>query len=119
MDPFPFGSDEASPDLLPLEELADCAGTALARDGKVILSYGSGAGYTPLRELIAQWFETDPSGVVLTNGWLQGLTLLAGELVRGRSAAVEYPSDPRCIAALLGSGGSLIYISSDRDGMIT
>jgi DNA-binding transcriptional MocR family regulator len=119
MDPFPFGSDEPSPDLLPLEELADCAATALARDGKVILSYGSGAGYTPLRELIAQWFETDPSRVVLTNGWLQGLTFLAGELVRGRSAAVEYPSDPRTIAALLGSGGSLIYISSDRDGMIT
>jgi DNA-binding transcriptional MocR family regulator len=44
---------------------------------------------------------------------------MADELVRGRSAAVEYPSDARMLAALLGGGGSLIYVSSDRDGMIT
>jgi hypothetical protein len=37
---FPFASDEPSADLLPLDELADCAATALARDGKAILSYG-------------------------------------------------------------------------------
>jgi len=116
---FPFGAEEPSPDLLPVEELADCAAVALARDGKSILSYGSGAGYTPLRELIARWFGTHPYNVVLTNGWLQGLTFVADELVRGRSAAVEYPSDPRTVAALLGSGGSLTYISSDHDGMLT
>ncbi len=119
MEPFPFGSDEPSADLLPLEELADCAATVLARDGKTILSYGTGAGYSPLRELIAQWFGTNPYNVVLTNGWLQGLTFLAEELVRGRSAAVESPSDPRTLAALLGSGGSLIYVSSDQDGLVT
>ena len=32
------------PALLPVEELADCAATALAADGKRILSYGTGAG---------------------------------------------------------------------------
>ena len=60
----------------PLEELADCAATVLARDGSVILSYGSGAGYTPLRELIGEWFGVHPFRVVLTAGWLQALNLL-------------------------------------------
>jgi DNA-binding transcriptional MocR family regulator len=119
VDAFPFGSEEPSADLLPVEELADCAAAALARDGKAILSYGDAAGYPPLRELIASWFRTAPANVVLTNGRLQGLTFLAEELVRGRSAAVEHPSDARMLAALLGSGGSLIYISSDGEGMIT
>ena len=35
--------------------------TVLERDGKTILSYGSGAGYTPLRELIGEWFKVEPS----------------------------------------------------------
>src|SRR5262249_16463332 len=50
VEPFPFGGDEPSADLLPVDELADCAATALARHGKAILSYGTGAGYSPLRE---------------------------------------------------------------------
>ena len=119
METFPFASDEPDAELLPIEELADCAATVLARDGKTILSYGSGAGYTPLRELIALWFGTHPYNVVLTNGWLQGLALLAGEIVRGKTAAVEYPSDARTLNTLLAGGGSMIYISADRDGMIT
>ena len=40
----------------------------LERDGKTILSYGSGAGYGPLRELIGEWFGVHPGRVVLTNG---------------------------------------------------
>jgi DNA-binding transcriptional MocR family regulator len=116
---FPFASDEPSADLLPVDELADCAATALGRDGKAILSYGAGAGYSPLRELIASWFGTHPYNVVLTNGRIQGLSLLAEELVRGRSAAVESPSDQRVLSALLSKGGSLIYVSGDQDGMIT
>jgi DNA-binding transcriptional MocR family regulator len=119
VDEFPFGSDEPSADLLPVEELADCAATALGRDGKAILSYGAGAGYSPLRELIANWFGINPFNVVLTNGRLQGVTFLAEELLRGRSAAVESPGDPRMLRALLGTGGSLIYVSGDQDGMIT
>ena len=119
MEAFPFASDEPDAELLPLEELTDCAATVLARDGKTILSYGAGAGYTPLRELIAHWFGTHPYNVVLTNGWLQGLALLAGEILRGKTAAVEYPSDARTVNTLLAGGGSMIYISSDRDGMIT
>src|SRR5436190_7832564 len=80
-----LAADALGPDLLPLEELADCAKTVLARDGKTILSYGPGAGYTPLRELIGSWFAVHPSRVVLTNGRLHGLVLLARLRLSARS----------------------------------
>src|SRR5207247_8855811 len=78
-----FARGAPSPDLLPLDELADCAETVLAHDGRTILSYGAGAGYAPLRELIGEWFEVHPGRVLLTNGGLQALDLLAKALARG------------------------------------
>ena len=71
METISFAADFLGPDLVPAEELADCARTVLERDGKTILSYGPAAGYTPLRALIGQWFSVHPSRVVLTNGSLR------------------------------------------------
>src|SRR5437773_8739666 len=64
METISFARGAPSPDLLPLEELADCAEAVLAREGKTILSYGAGAGYTPLRELIPTF--QNPTGTTLT-----------------------------------------------------
>jgi DNA-binding transcriptional MocR family regulator len=114
-----FAGDEPHPDLLPVEELADCAATALGRDGKTILSYGAGAGYTPLRELVGRWFGTHPFNVVLTNGWLQGLALLAAELLPNKSVATGYPTDTRALATLLSSSASIIYLAADDEGLLT
>ncbi len=114
-----FASDEPDASLLPLAELADCAATALRRDGKAILSYGSGGGYTPLRELIGAWFNVHPFRVVLTNGWLQALSLLAADVAVRRPAAIEDPADDRVARTLLGTASSLLYIAGDGDGMLT
>jgi 2-aminoadipate transaminase len=119
MEPISFTDEAPGPDLLPLEELADCAATVLERDGKTILSYGSGAGYTPLREFIAEWFGVHPYRVVLTNGWLQGFSLLMPNLVQGRTVAVEYPTYNPAQKILLQSGASLISVVMDEDGMDT
>jgi 2-aminoadipate transaminase len=119
MELIDFSRDEPDASLLPVDEIADCAATVLGRDGKTILSYGSGAGYTPLRELIGQWFEIHPYNVVLTNGWLQGLELLSSGLVNRRGVAVQYPSDERALRLLLRNEASMIYISSDGDGLLT
>ena len=48
-----FARGIPAPECLPVEELADCAQAVLDRDGRTVLSYGSAAGYEPLREWIA------------------------------------------------------------------
>ena len=60
-EPISFARGVPAPDCLPEQELADCAREVLERDGKTILSYGSGAGYTPLRELIARVVQGAPA----------------------------------------------------------
>ena len=117
--PISLAADGLGPDLLPLEELADCAQTALARDGRTILSYGSGAGYTPLRELIASWFDVHPSRVLLTNGRLDGLSLLARKRLPGRSVLAEYPIHDRAERVFLDAGASLISVPVGEQGMVT
>ena len=113
-----LAADGLGPDLIPLEELADCVETALARDGRTILSYGPGAGYTPLRELIAGWFGVHPSRVVLTNGRLHGLALLARLLLPMRSVIAEYPIHDRAEQVFLEAGASLIAVPIGEGGMV-
>ncbi len=117
MDTISFAGEGIAPDLLPLEELADCAAEALAADGVRILSYGSGAGYTPLRELLAERFGVHPYRVVLTNGWLQGLALVAQGLVAGRGAVSEYPTYNRALRVLFACGARLIYSNFTPEGI--
>ena len=116
--PISLSADSLAPGLLPLEELADCAEAALARDGKTILSYGAGAGYAPLRELIGEWFHVHPSRVVLTNGRLNGLALLAGHVARGRSVITEYPIHDRAEAVFLRAGAFMLGVPVADGGMV-
>jgi 2-aminoadipate transaminase len=119
MEVISLSDDAPGPDLLPLDELSDCAETAFAREGRTILSYGSGAGYTPLRELIGEWFGVEPYRVLLTNGWLQGLALLAERRVRARSVVAEYPIHDRAERVLLAAGAMLVSVGVDEEGMRT
>ena len=100
-EPISFARGVPAPECLPEEELADCAREVLERDGKTILSYGSGAGYTPLRELIGEWFKVHPHQVILTNGGLQGFVLLAQHFGRGQTVYVESPTYDRPLKILL------------------
>jgi 2-aminoadipate transaminase len=113
-----FARGVPAPECLPVEELADCARAVLEQDGKTILSYGSAAGYTPLREYIAQWFGVHPYRVVITNGALQGFVLLAQQLVRGRRVLIEEPTYDRAIKILLDAGASLGTVYLDEEGIV-
>jgi DNA-binding transcriptional MocR family regulator len=96
-----FARGIPSPDLLPIEELAECAQVALARDGGVALNYGPAGGYQPLREWIAERHGVPVTRVVITNGSLQGLALVAEHIARaGGKAIVEAPTYDRTLAAL-------------------
>jgi DNA-binding transcriptional MocR family regulator len=113
-----FARGVPAPECLPEEELADCAREVLMRDGKTILSYGSGAGYTPLREYIGEWFGVHPHRVVLTNGALQGLVLLAKHLAWGRPILLEDPTYDRALKIALESGTAIATVAMDDDGII-
>src|SRR2546427_1473317 len=80
METISFARGIPAPDCLPVEELADCARAAVERDGRTVLSYGPGGGYTPLREWLAERHGVDPARVVLTSGSLQGFVFLAQQL---------------------------------------
>ena len=117
METISFARGIPAPECLAEEELADCARTVIEREGRSILSYGSAAGYTPLRALIAEWFGVHPYRVVLTNGSLQGLALLAERLARSQNVVVEYPTYDRALKVLLNAGSSLLAAVVDDDGM--
>jgi 2-aminoadipate transaminase len=110
-----FAGGGLHPELLPADELADCAAAVLERDGGRILSYGAGAGYSPLRELLAERFGVPPHRVVLTNGWLQGLGFLA-ETVRRQSVVVEYPTAGPALRVILGVASNVSYLNLSPEG---
>ena len=113
-----FARGVPAPECLAVDELAECARAVLERDGKTILSYGPGAGYAPLRELIGEWFGVPAGRIVITNGSLNGFVLLSQRLARGRNAIVELPTYDRAIKILLESGATVTAVGMDDDGLV-
>jgi 2-aminoadipate transaminase len=116
VDTISFAGDGLAPDLIPSGELADCAATALGQDGSRILSYGTGFGYTPLRELLAEQLEVHPYRVMITNGWLQGFQLLVRQRLQGNPAIIEYPTYYAALGAVFSAGANVIYNDLHEDG---
>jgi len=93
-----FARGVPAPECLPVEELADCARAAVERDGETVLNYGPVGGYGPLREWIAERHGVTPGQVLVTNGSLQGLSLVAALLVdRWSRVLVEGPTYDRAL----------------------
>jgi DNA-binding transcriptional MocR family regulator len=103
-------------DLLPVEELADCAREALRLDGSTILSYGSTLGYEPLREWIGERHGVSPEQVVVTNGSLQAFHLVLSALGEGR-VLVERPTYDRPRKVLVDERREIGEIAVDDDGL--
>src|ERR671935_3143736 len=97
-----FARGVPAPELLPIEELADCARAAIERDGATVLNYGPTGGYGPLREWIAERHGVEPGRVLVTNGSLEGLNLLLSLLVSRdrRRGFVEAPTYDRPLKVL-------------------
>ncbi len=113
-----FARGVPAPECLPAEELADCAREALERDGATVLNYGPVGGYAPLREWVAQRHGVDTRQVLITNGSLQGLSLLAGVLVeRGSRVLVEGPTYDRALHIVARYEGEPVIVPMDDDGL--
>jgi DNA-binding transcriptional MocR family regulator len=118
MDSISFARGVPAPECLAEEELADCAREVLARDGKTILSYGSGAGYAPLREVLGEWFDVSPNQIIVTNGALQGFVLLTQHFGAGRTVLVESPTYDRPLKILEEFGDTVVPMAMDDQGLI-
>jgi 2-aminoadipate transaminase len=113
-----FARGMPGPDLLPIEEFADCAREALERDGAAALNYGPPGGYPPLREWIADRHGVDPGRVVVTNGSLQGFSFVARHLVKnGSRIIVEAPCYDRSLSILRRIGAEVEQIELADDGL--
>jgi 2-aminoadipate transaminase len=113
-----FARGAAAPECLPVHELAACAKAALERDGVVILSYGPGGGYVPLREWLAAQYGVEPSRVLITSGSLQGFVFLAEALVSpGARVLVEAPTYDRPLKILSRLGATIETLAVDDDGI--
>jgi DNA-binding transcriptional MocR family regulator len=96
--------------------LADCARAALERDGATVLSYGSSAGYAPLRDWLAERHGVDPERVLVTNGSLQGMVFLA-ERFAGNRVLVEEPTYDRPLKILAAHGVETVPVAMDNEGL--
>jgi DNA-binding transcriptional MocR family regulator len=92
---------------------------ALARDGRTILAYGTGGGYGPLRELLAERHGVDPARVFLTVGGLQGFTYFAAVQLARRPGRVlvEGPTYDRPLKILAREGATAVALPMDDEGL--
>jgi DNA-binding transcriptional MocR family regulator len=116
METISFARGVPAPECLPVEELADCARAALERDGATVLSYGSSAGYAPLRDWIAERHGVEPERVLITNGSLQGMVFLA-ERFAGERVLVEAPTYDRPLKILAAHGVETVPVAMDDEGL--
>jgi 2-aminoadipate transaminase len=101
-----FARGIPSPDLLPVEQLAEASRRAIERHGRVALNYGPPAGFGPLREWIAARHGVATERVVVTPGSLIGLHFLVRHLLAGGGRAlVQSPTYDRALQ-LLGAAGA-------------
>jgi DNA-binding transcriptional MocR family regulator len=117
--PISFARGAPAPELIPADDLADCAHAVATRDGTRVFSYGPGGGYGPLREWVAERHGVTPERVVLTVGGLQGFAFYAAEqLARlpGR-VLVEAPSYDRPLKILARDGVEIVPVEMDEEGL--
>jgi DNA-binding transcriptional MocR family regulator len=114
-----FARGAPAPECLDPELVSACAASALERDGATILAYGTGGGYAPLRELLAERHAVDPGRVFLTTGGLQGFVFfVAVQLARkpGR-VLVEGPTYDRPLKLLGWQGVEVVSLPMDDEGL--
>ena len=77
-----FAGGVPNPDFFPVQEIAEATAKVLEADGKTTLQYSITEGYLPLRQFIAQRYQTQfglevtPEEILITNGSQQGLDLI-------------------------------------------
>jgi DNA-binding transcriptional MocR family regulator len=113
-----FARGVPSPDMFPVERLAECARAAVEKHGRVALNYGPPGGYAPLRAWLAARHGTTAAQVLVTPGSLIGLNFVTRALVgEGGTAVVEAPTYDRMLHSLRGLGAEILAVDRDDHGL--
>jgi 2-aminoadipate transaminase len=107
-----------SPDTFPIDELAECARSAIERHGRVALNYGDPQGFAPLCEWLAERHGVAPEQILVTPGSIMGLSFVAGALLDGHGhGVVEAPCYDRMITLLDRLGAEVTPVARTDDGL--
>ena len=117
--PISFARGAPAPELIPVDQLAECAYAVAQRDGTRVFSYGPGGGYGPLREWVAERHGVPADRVVLTVGGLQGFVFYLSEQLARRPGRVlvEAPSYDRPLKILARDGAEIVALEMDDEGL--
>ena len=117
--PISFARGAPAPELIPADQLAECAYAVAQREGAKVFSYGSGGGYGPLREWVAERHGVAPGRVVLTVGGLQGFVFHAAEQLARQPGRVlvEAPTYDRPLKILAREGAEIVALEMDEEGL--
>jgi 2-aminoadipate transaminase len=117
--PISFARGAPAPELIPADQLAECAYAVAQREGAKVFSYGSGGGYGPLREWVAERHGVAPGRVVLTVGGLQGFVFHAAEQLARQPGRVlvEAPTYDRPLKILAREGAEVVALEMDEEGL--
>ncbi|MGD9735039.1 MAG: PLP-dependent aminotransferase family protein [Solirubrobacterales bacterium] len=116
--PISFERGAPSPDLVHVDGLRSAAEAALSGDFAAAVTYGTAAGYQPLREWAAAQHGVAVEQVMVTNGSMQAGSLLFDVLLEpGDDVVVEEPMYDRTLVALRMRGATVHAVPSDSDGI--
>ncbi len=122
MDLIAFARGVPAPEMLPVDDLRAAAARAFDSNPTRVLSYGTGAGWDPLRERLAERHGVDSQQVIITSGSLQGFALLAEGIAhlahlqkRRARVIVEQPTYDRPLLLLERLGIEVVPVPLDWD----
>lgn len=120
MDLIAFARGVPAPEMLPVDDLRAANQRAFDSNPSRVLSYGTGGGWDPLRDQLAQQHGVDSQRIVVTTGSLQGFALLAESIARtarlaGRTprVIVERPTYDRPLLILERLGIEVVPVGMD------
>ncbi len=122
---YDFGSGRSNPDTFPVKALQDAAVNVIERELEELNDYPGKLGYQPLRVAMAkreserEGVPVDPDHLMLTNGSMQAVTLVAEALqdAPGDTCIVEEFSYPGTLAAYRSLKLDMVGIPLSEEGM--
>ncbi len=113
-----FARGAPSLDIIDVDGLRAAADAAFQKDPGGLTAYGSGVGYVPLRDWIAEQHGVPAERVLVTNGSMQADAFLFDALVgRGDTVVVERPTYDRTLLSLRSRGADVRMVELEHDGL--